>query len=423
MKKNNPKIPARSRVHVTGERIMKIGIAGPISTESIARFVDCEVSTLPVGYGGAPLLGTLIEELLARGHEVSAYTTSVDLPLNLAQPVVAQGEHFKIYYCPVRKHSIRMNGWHLGRIVDFFRLERHYIERVIRQDNPDVVHAHWAYEFALAAIASDKPHVVTCHDAPQKILKYMPNMYRFGRYFMARKAMRVARILTTVSPYMQNALGTLVKQQIEVIPNPIPHQITQRPLIARTLSKAEPIVVMVSNGWDTLKNPQAGLLAFAKLRASIGSAKLRLFGSGFGQGEEAHRWVQAQGIGEGMEFVGRLPYEDLLEEMSIADVFLHSSLEESFGMVIAEAMALGVPVVGGKNSGAVPWVIGAGGLLVDVTNVNEIADALLSILTDGEKWNNFRTAAYQSSQSRFSPAIVVDSYENLYCQQLKDIIQ
>lgn len=403
---------------------MKIGITGPISTESVARFIDGDTSNLPVGYGGAPLLGTLIGELLARGHEVSAYTTSPNLPLNLAEPVMAQGDRFKIYYCPVRKHSVRMNGWHLGRIVDFFGLERRYLKQAIRMDSPDVVHAHWAYEFALAAIASGKPHVVTCHDAPQEILKYMPNIYRLGRYFMARKAMNLAKLLTTVSPYMQDALMPLVKKEIVVVPNPIPALVAQRPFDpSRTLSMSAPVIVMVANGWDRRKNPQAGLLAFAKLRVGINGARLRLFGSGFGQGEAAQRWAQEQGISEGMEFVGRLPYADLLEEMAKADVFLHPALEESFGMVVAEAMALGVPVVGGKNSGAVPWVVGEGGLLVDVTKVDEIAYALTSILSDTANWQWLRTEAYQAAQSRFSPGVVADAYELLYCQAIEGSVR
>jgi glycosyltransferase involved in cell wall biosynthesis len=394
---------------------MKIGITGPISTESVARFIQGDTSILPAGYGGAPLLGTLIGELLARGHEVSAFTTSDNLPLNLPQPIIAHGESFKIYYCPQRKHSIRMNGWHLGRIVDFFSLERRYLEQAIRMDNPDVVHAHWAYEFALAAIASGKPHVLTCHDAPQEVLKYMPNIYRLGRYFMARKAMNAAQTLTTVSPYMKETLRPLVKKEIAVIPNPLPQQISQRPFnTSRALSKTAPVVVMVANGWDKRKNPQTGLLAFAKLRVSICGAKLRLFGSEYGQGEMAYRWAKEQGIAEGIEFVGRLPYANLLEEMANADVFLHPSLEESFGMVVAEAMALGVPVVGGKESGAVPWVVGDGGVLVDVTNADDIAHALITILADAEKWQRLREAAYQSSHSRFAPSVVAESYEILF---------
>ncbi|MGV8894755.1 MAG: glycosyltransferase family 4 protein [Burkholderiaceae bacterium] len=399
---------------------LHIGISGPIATESVAGFIKDDIATLPKGYSGAPLLGTLIGALLDRGHHVSAYTLSSNLPLDLPQPIMAQGERFKIYYCPMRKHSMRMNGWHLGRIVDFYGLERRYLAQAIQIDNPDIVHAHWAYEFALAAIASGKPHVVTCHDAPQEVLKYMSNLYRLGHFFMALKTMRAAQKLTTVSPYMRKALFPLTRKNIEVIPNSIPPMIAHRTLDpARQLSLTAPVVVMVANGWGRLKNPQAGLLAFAKLRVTHGGARLRLFGADFGQSEVAHRWAQAQGIAKGMEFVGKLRYENLLEEIAKGDVLLHPSLEESFGMVVAEAMALGLPVVGGKTSGAVPWVIGDGGALVDVSNPTEIADALKALLSNQDHWRKFREVAHQTSQARFSPEMVTAAYENVYRQQIE----
>jgi glycosyltransferase involved in cell wall biosynthesis len=392
---------------------MKIAIAGPIATENIKTFLNKGYDQLPIGYSGAPLLSTLIGELLARGHEVSAYTTSSDLPLNLAQPLMAEGKRFKIYYCPARIHSIRMNGRYLGRIVDFFRLERRYLQQAIHIDNPDVIHAHWAYEFALAAISSGKPHVLTCHDAPQKILKYMPNIYRLGRYFMARKAMNTAQKLTTVSPYMQATLSHVVDKNIEVIPNPIPPHVIRKIDLSRKLSES-PVIAMVANGWDKCKNPQVAIQAFAKLRAELNNVTLRLFGSGFGRGESAQQWALKQGLTDGVEFVGRLPYENLLEAIAKADVFLHPSLEESFGMVIAEALALGLPVVGGNKSGAVPWVVNEAGILVDITSSDQIADALYLILKDPKKWKRLRTLGFQSARTRFSPAVVVTSYEKIY---------
>lgn len=398
---------------------MKIGIAGPISTESIAPFLACNTAGLPVGYGGAPLLGTLIGELLSRGHDVSAYTTSPNMPLNLPLPMMAQGERFKIYFCPMRQHSVRMNGWHLGRIVDFFRLERRYLAQAIRMDTPDVVHAHWAYEFALAAIASGKPHVVTCHDAPQEVLKYMPNIYRLGRFFMAHQAMRSAKCLTTVSPYM---LDMLPNMKITVIGNPLPALLTAQPFSqTRQLFMTAPTVVMVANGWGKRKNAQTGLLAFSKLLAAVPGAKLKLYGADFGNGELAHQWAEKQGIAANMEFVGRLPYPMLMQELAKGDVFLHPSKEESFGMVVAEAMALGVPVVGGKDSGAVPWVIGDGGVLVDVGNAGEIAKALITVLSDAEKWQLMRATAFRAAQNRFAPKVIVDAYENLYRQQVTEV--
>lgn len=399
---------------------LHIGIAGPISTDNIAPYLESGVtSSLPIGYRGAPLLGTLIGELLSRGHQVSAYTTSSDLSTNLLQPVVAEGERFKIYYCPQRKHSIRMNGFHFGRIVDFFGLERRYLMQAIRMDNPDVIHAHWAYEFALATIASGKPHVVTCHDAPLEILKYMPNLYRLGRYFMALKAMKAAGKLTTVSPYMQHKLSKLAGGDIEVVPNLLPPQVNgflfDR---SRQLTVNNPIIAMITNGWDKHKNIAAGLIGFAKLRAKGIDARLRLYGIGYGKGESVEIWAVQQGLAEGVEFIGNTPYEILMQELIKADMFLHPSLEESFGMVVAEAMALGLPVVGGKRSGAVPWIVGKGGVLVDVTNPTEIADGLLHVLSCQEEWQKLRYLAHNASISRFSAVSVANAYERIYMQQL-----
>jgi glycosyltransferase involved in cell wall biosynthesis len=178
---------------------------------------------------------------------------------------------------------------------------------------------------------------------------------------------------------------------------------------------------MVANGWDNRKNPKNGLLAFQKLREKINGAKLKLFGNGFGKGEIADRWATKLGIAEGIEFMGVLPYKNLLDEMAKGDLLLHPSLEESFGMVIAEAMALGLPIVGGRKSGAVPWVIGEAGILVDMLNPTEIASGLEFILTNPSQWEALRAIAYRSSRLRFSSHIIATEYENLYYKKIEEI--
>lgn len=64
-----------------------------------------------------------------------------------------------------------------------------------------------------------------------------------------------------------------------------------------------------------------------------------------------------------------------------ADVLVHPSLEEGFGMVLIEAMASGVPVVA-SNSGAIPEAVGDAGLLVPPRNPEALADAIRRVLTD-----------------------------------------
>lgn len=389
---------------------MKIGIAGPISSESVARFVDGDIRKLPHGYSGAPLLGTLIGALLDRGHTVWAYTTSSDL--TFTERVISTGERFKITFCPVRKRAIRFSDGHWGRATDAFRHERDALRQAMRDDAPDLVHAHWTYEFALAAIESGLPHLITCHDAPQVVLRYSPNIYRLVRYFMARRVLRQAKNLTAVSPYLQQKLSAYAHSPIAVVPNPLPVHpagLTR----ARPFDPGHPRIAMVLNGWGARKNPQPALRAFAALRKTLPEAELSIMGSDYGPGGMAESWARAHGLAQGVHFLGPQPYAELLASLADADLLLHPALEETFGMSIAEAMSLGVPVAGGQESGAVPWVIGEGGMVADVTSATAIEVTMRHMLLEPGVHQQYSDAARGRVQE-FSADQVAAAYEAIY---------
>lgn len=397
---------------------MKIAIVGPIATENIAGFLDGETSHLPPGYGGAPLLATLIGELLKRGHEVSGFTTSTGCPLAADKWIAAEGHRFRMHYCALRPHSFRPKNGYPGRATDFFGLERACLQRAIESVAPDVVHAHWSYEFALAAIATGLPHVVTCHDAPQVVLKYSPNLYRLARYFMARRVLSRAQYLTAVSPYLQQKLETYARVPITVVPNPLLGHPSERGAAPRHYDPAHPRIAMVLNGWDARKNPKPALRAFAALRSTFPAAELDIMGSDYGVGGKAEAWAKSKGLTDGVHFMGRQPYPLLLAKLAESDLLLHPALEETFGMSIAEAMSLGVPALGGQASGAVPWVIGKSGRLVDVRSEQAIAQAAIELLKDSQGLVNLSAQARSATLSRFSPDTVAAAYECCYQQAL-----
>jgi glycosyltransferase involved in cell wall biosynthesis len=397
---------------------MKIGIAAPIATDNIASFLSGDIGGLPRGYYGAPLLGTLIGALLDRGHEVIAFTTSTDINPS-AKPVVAAGERFKIHYCPVRRRAFRRENGHWGRAMDAFRLERAALTQAMLDTQPDIIHAHWTYEFALAALDSGLPHLITCHDAPQVVLRYMPDIYRLVRYFMARRVLAHARRLTAVSPYLVDKVAQYAQVPISVVPNPIPSTLTNIATVIHHFDPTRPRIAMVLNGWGKRKNPQPALRAFARLRQKMPSAELVVMGKDFGPREQAERWAQTQGMADGIHFLGALPYPLLLAELAKVDLLLHPSLEETFGMSVAEAMALGVPVIGGEKSGAVPWVIGEGGMTVDVTSVNAITDAMCQLLSNNMEHARYCKDAKQQTIARFSATHIAQAYEAEYQAAIK----
>ena len=99
---------------------------------------------------------------------------------------------------------------------------------------------------------------------------------------------------------------------------------------------------------------------------------------------------------------------------SAINVLMHASLEDSFGAVLAEAMAIGLPVVAGAASGAVSWLVGEAGCLVDVTQPESIATALQRLLTHIAEAHRLGQVGSQRVRSMFSAAAVGAAYEGEY---------
>ena len=381
---------------------MKIGIPGPISTESVKDLLNGDISKLPKGYAGAPFLGTLIKTLIKHGHQVSAYTLDNSIPPNQLQPICAEGPNFKIYYCALRKHSLRPNGPYLGRIVDFYYREIKALKIAIELDQPDIIHAHWSYEFALAAIYSKCPYLVTCHDSPIQVLKYMSNVYRFGRLLMAL---------------------WVFKTIISVIPNPSPREpaINQDKISENTLDLSKPIIALVSNGWENRKNVKPALKAFNAVLKNKPAATLHLFGFDQETNGPAHQWAKANNIDQNMIFHGPTASNELLDFLHQSTLLLHPALEECCPLSLIEAMSFGLPVVGGDKSGGVPWVLdfGKAGLLADVTNPEDIAEKMNILLEDKSIYLTIRKQGLERVSDLFSQDAVATAYERIY----QDVLQ
>ncbi len=104
-----------------------------------------------------------------------------------------------------------------------------------------------------------------------------------------------------------------------------------------------------------------------------------------GPGEEESRLnglVKKLGLNDRVIFTGEVEEEELPLYYAACDVFIMPSDIEGFGIVFLEANACGKPVIGGKVGGITDAIIdGATGLLVDPFDINQIANALIKLLT------------------------------------------
>lgn len=85
-------------------------------------------------------------------------------------------------------------------------------------------------------------------------------------------------------------------------------------------------------------------------------------------------------------------------------------------MTLIEAMARRTPVVGGRRSGAVPWVLdgGAAGVLTDVRASLDIAASIVAVLSDHALWRRYSEAGHRRARQHFASSRVVEEYLDAY---------
>ena len=98
------------------------------------------------------------------------------------------------------------------------------------------------------------------------------------------------------------------------------------------------------------------------------------------------------------------------------DVVVHPSLDESFSMTAVEAMALKKPVIAGRGTPGIREVLGFGdgGILVDVSDPEAVANAMLLVSEDKEYRDQIAQSGFDRAWSRYRLHSVMSQYEALY---------
>jgi glycosyltransferase involved in cell wall biosynthesis len=183
------------------------------------------------------------------------------------------------------------------------------------------------------------------------------------------------------------------------------------------LGADDPVIVYVGR---TAAAKGMGVLAraFARLASEADAARLLVVGGAL----EGERGVYSKGrfLAEVGEPAGeRVVWEGFKERVppfiAAADILVLPSLREGFGMTLAEAAALGRPVVAAETRGARAVVEpGVTGVLVPVDDSHALAEALIRLLRDGEAASRMGAAARERAAERFTRERVLATYLEVY---------
>ncbi len=261
------------------------------------------------------------------------------------------------------------------------------IARLLDQYRPDFISAHFGYPIGLW-LSKVKPlprFLITCHGGE---LVKVEQGYRkvFDIDSLLIDAMNASTGVVAISSYMRREIEELGVEASRIldIPNGVDldrfkHKID---LDLRSKFSISPdAVVILSIGrqaWP--KAYDVGIRAFAKVAAKVPEVRYVMVG------RNVNKWqglVDELGIAGKVIFCGQLHGDEVVSAYQQADILFFPSVCESFGLVVLEAMASGLPVVA-TNVGLCVDAIetGENGIVVETGQVDQMADALLKLAED-----------------------------------------
>ena len=385
---------------------MRIVFAGRVTLKALA---DCGKwdRLLPEVKWGFPLGSELVKRLVERGHAIVVVTEHTVDAVERFKCRTERGG-LEVWLVPSRKRS----RW---TFLTLFSKETKGIRTAIWEIKPDVVFAQWTYHNAYAGLTSGYPTLVVAHDSPWRIAMVEKNLQTLIKALYAQfLVLPKVRHMTTVSPYIVDELRkwNRYKGEVSVVPNGIAlkrHFDEEQ----RTPIRTQATTVVCVSDWSALKNVKTFFRALERAEKKLPRLRAVVFGNELSQDGQAGKYLRNHKMHiECLELRGLAPRSEIdriLREN--ADLFVSSSREESFGMVFVEAMRFGVPCIGGEKSGAVPWVIGEGGIVCDVTSPDKLADCIVRVMGDAELRKRLSERGKRHVRKMFDIEKVVDMYE------------
>ncbi|GAB2574688.1 N-acetyl-alpha-D-glucosaminyl L-malate synthase BshA [Gracilibacillus alcaliphilus] len=355
--------------------------------------------------GGSGIIATELGKMLAKkGNEIHFITSSVPYRLDS-------------FYQNIYFHEVEMSHYPVFQYPPYDLALATKVAELIDAEKLDIIHAHYAVPHAICAILAKQmaKHpvkiVTTLHGTDITVLGIdlsLKKMIQFG--------IEQSDAVTAVSKSLVDQTKEMLSIEcpIDVVYNFINEdEYYPRDGLLKDkyqIPAEEKVIVHISN-FRKVKRLEDVIKSFARIQQQVPS-RLLLIGDG-PEYVRIHELVNELDLDKTVHFLGK--QKNIPELLSMADVMLLLSEKESFGLVLLEAMACGVPCIA-TNVGGIPEVIqdGINGYIEELGDIEAIAASAVELLEDEQKWQTFSENALARVRNCFSSAKVCQEYEAIY---------
>lgn len=307
--------------------------------------------------------------------------------------------------------------------VPFFVLaEFLYLLWIIKKTKTDLVHAHWSvpqgFLSILAKYVLKIPCVISLHGSDVFGLRH-PIFKTLNKLVIRHADACTANSLATA----KTAQATGASGNLKIVPMGVDPRGFQKSAEADELKKKHQLdaeVILSVGRLIDLKGTEYLIKALPAVLLRFPRAKALIIGSGPRKNQLLDLAKNLR-LEENIVFIDQIPHVELIEYYAVADVFVLPSIinpkgeTEGFGVVLLEAMACGLPVIG-SDVGGIPDIIenGETGLLARQKDPQHLSHQLLRVLSDADLKEKLVGNARKLIETRFSWEIVAGRFIEIY---------
>ncbi|MGJ0340542.1 glycosyltransferase [Aliarcobacter cryaerophilus] len=321
------------------------------------------------------------------GHQIGVLSVGYMTPRYLISKYIYKKEE-KINDINIKRYYKQLYFPH--RYMPFEILKNNYIKmadklysRYIKEFGmPDIIHAHnFLYAGIIAEFLKDKygiKYIVTEHSS-----SFVRNKLSKEKIKAIENVAKNALKVTAVSSSFNNILKEYTKTNIDLLPNIVDDFFFQKEF-QNKISKN--FIFLHIASLDKNKNQELLIKSFEKIAKLNHNVYLNIAGSGYMK-KYLESLVKKLDIQKQVNFLGRITQERVREEIMKSDCFVLSSNFETFGVVLIEALACGLPLITTKCGGPEDIVNEQNGILIDVENQLQLEDAMMTMYKNASKYD------------------------------------
>lgn len=356
--------------------------------------------------------------LKERGHEVVIMSIDARLRRYRHQWGVTKGnlygmETYKIYFGTFTA---------IEHFVSFKLAQKIYrrlaltLYKTVSQDHPDIdlIHAHflntisWAVpikeKFGVPLVGTEHWSVMVKDNLPENVMN------------LASATYPKVDCVVSVSNFLKEKLRDRFGIESTVCPNVLSKEFADTRLVKGTPSCHKYAFVSCGSllhrkGYDLI------IRAASALDIPRDQWQIKIIGEGPLR-KSLEKQVEDCGLTDNVIFLGRMQKREIASTLMASDCFILASRSETFGVVVIEANAMGLPVIATDCGGTKGLVDDNNGIMIPCDDVDRLASAMETMYHDSKKMDP--GSIRRDCLMKYSPDAVGRQLEEIYSKTLKE---